>query len=442
MKPFDRRRLRRIRDIVRQGPTETGYAYFRARRRKRNLADDEPELLESDRIVLEGDLDVQPDELAANTALVRGYLDSDRFDVRSIHWLVPEFSNALQGGVHTILRFADHARRVHGVASRFTVADSGDPSAAVAVAGRIGVAFPALAGASVLPSGATPQPSTSPSRPPGRASTRSPASTERGRSSSSCRTGRPTSSPPARHRRSRARPRGFGLPGVVNTPALADAWRAAGNAAVAFTPAVDTDRFHPPERPRPEPPVRIFFYGRPWNSRNAFGLGLRSLRIVKERYGERVEIVSAGEGWSPGQYGVADVLDNRGLLEDLDAVAELYRSCHVGLVFMLTRHPSYQPLEFMASGMATVSNENPFTTWLLKNEQTALLTRPIPSFVAAQIGRLVDDPVLRERIASAGLERVQGTSWDDEFERVWLALTSPRSSFSSEPLARFAALRG
>ena len=96
--------------------------------------------------------------------------------------------------------------------------------------------------------------------------------------------------------------------------------------------------------------MRIFFYGRPWNSRNAFGLGLRSLRLVKERYGERVEIVSAGEGWSPGQYGVADVLENRGLLESLDAVAELYRSCHVGLVFMLTRHPSYQPLEFMASG--------------------------------------------------------------------------------------------
>jgi hypothetical protein len=101
---------------------------------------------------------------------------------------------------------------------------------------------------------------------------------------------------------------------------------------------------------------------------------------------------------------------------------------------MLTRHPSYQPLEFMASGMATVSNENPFTTWLLQHERTALLTRPIPSFVAAQIGRLVDDRALRERLADAGLERVQGGSWEDELEGVWSALTSPRSSFSSEPL--------
>ena len=434
MKRFDRRRLRHIRDIVRKGPTETGYAYFRARRRKRNLADDEPELLESDRIVLEGDLDVEPDELAANAALVRSYLESERFDVRSIHWLVPAFSNALQGGIHTILRFADHARRLHGAESRFTVADSGDPATAAAVAGRIGAAFPALAGAPVLPAGSRAQPSDLAFATTW-TSIYALAHCERARAklvfvqdweadfqpagSVSALTGAASA---------------FGFPGVVNTPALADSWRGAGNAAVSFTPAVDTERFHPPERPRPEQPVRIFFYGRPWNSRNAFGLGLRSLRLVKERYGERVEIVSAGEGWSPGQYGVADVLENRGLLEDLDAVAELYRSCHIGLVFMLTRHPSYQPLEFMASGMATVSNENPFTGWLLKNEDTALLTRPIPSFVAAQIGRLVDDLALRERLASAGFERVRGKGWEDELERVWLALTSPRSYFSSEPL--------
>ena len=69
---------------------------------------------------------------------------------------------------------------------------------------------------------------------------------------------------------------------------------------------------------------------------------------------------------------------------------------------MLTRHPSYQPLEFMASGMATVSNRNPHTAWLLRHEENALLADPLPALVAEQVARLVEDPGLRERLAAAG----------------------------------------
>jgi glycosyltransferase involved in cell wall biosynthesis len=206
-----------------------------------------------------------------------------------------------------------------------------------------------------------------------------------------------------------------------------------GNPAVSFLPAVDTDRFHPPATARTHDRVRIFFYGRPWVARNAFALGLRSLRLVKERYGRRVEILCAGGDWSPGQYGVADIIDNLGMLDSLDAVAELYRSCDVGLVFMLTRHPSYQPLEFMASGMATVSNTNPHTAWLLRQEQNALLAPPIASLVAEQLGRLVEDRKLRERLVAAGLDQVRGVRWADQLERIWGALTKRGEQFTTEP---------
>jgi O-antigen biosynthesis protein len=222
----------------------------------------------------------------------------------------------------------------------------------------------------------------------------------------------------------------LGIPGLVNTPGLADAYRAAGSPAVAFTPAVDP-RYRPAEATRdPGAPVRIFFYGRPQTPRNAFPLGLAALRRVKERFGDRVEIVSAGEDWSPGQFGAADVLTNLGMLEGLDPVAELYRSCDVGLCFMLTRHPSYQPLEFMASGMATVSNRNPHTAWLLRHEDNALLADPLPALVAEQIGRLVEDRELRSRLAAAGRTEVQGRTWDDELARVWGAMTKSGEAFA------------
>jgi hypothetical protein len=42
-------------------------------------------------------------------------------------------------------------------------------------------------------------------------------------------------------------------------------------------------------------------------------------------------------------------VENLGLL-DYRQTADLYRTCHAGAVLMLTRHPSYIPLELMASG--------------------------------------------------------------------------------------------
>ncbi len=98
------------------------------------------------------------------------------------------------------------------------------------------------------------------------------------------------------------------------------------------------------------------------------------------------------------------------MLRSLEEVAALYRSCDIGLVFMHTKHPSYQPFEFMASGMATVSNINPATEWLLRDGENCLLTPPLPTPTAERLRRLVEDPELRARIAAAGLAEVGGTA--------------------------------
>src|SRR5262249_47663944 len=157
----------------------------------------------------------------------------------------------------------------------------------------------------------------------------------------------------------------------------------------------------PPAQPRSgDGPVRIFFYARPTSQRNAFGLGLAALTKVKERYGDRVEIVCAGEVWNPGAYGVTDRIENLGRLASLDEVAALYPPCDIGLVLMMPKPPSYQPFEFMACGTATVSNQNPSTTWFLRDEQNCLLAPALPTQIAERIGRLVDDRALRERIAA------------------------------------------
>ncbi len=444
MRQWDRRRARYVWDIARRGPTEVGFAYFRARRRRRNLADEELELSPSDRLVLDGDYDVDPATLAASDEVVAGWERSNDHPIRSVLWFLPWFHLVYGGGVYTVLRFAERFAREHGVENRFCVYDRADEADARGVQQRIAGALPALADAPVTPAGA-PLPE----------------------ADAAIATAWTSVYPLVRFQRTRAKfffvqdhepsfyPAGaasalleqaarLGLPGIVNTPGLADVYRSFGNRAVSFTPAVDTERYRPAgpgggtrNRPGDAPgdaaPVRVFFYGRPSQARNAFGLGLAALRLVKQRHGDGVQIVCAGEDWNPGQYGMADVLENLGQLRDLDAVADLYRSCDVGLCFMLTPHPSYQPLEFMASGMVTVSNENPHTAWLLAHERNALLAPPLPALVADQVSRLVEDRELRARLAATGREEVGGVRWEDEIDRVWAAMTSRPQDFTAEP---------
>jgi glycosyltransferase involved in cell wall biosynthesis len=431
---FNPVRRKHIWTIAKRGPTEIGYAYFRARRRRRNIADDEVLLTESDRLALSGSFDATDEALDANQRLVDAYLASDTFEPKSIVWFLPFFHHVYFGGTHTLLRFAEHFARVHSVETHFHCYDSADHLVAQ-LSRKVKAAFPALTDARFT-SAAVPL-------------------SELPDSDAAIATLWSSAYPVMQLRNTRAKfyfvqdnepqfyPAGaasglaeetyrFGFPGLVNTPGLAEVYRSYGNPAAAFVPAVDVERYYPSTEPRnPQTPVRVFFYGRANTSRNSFGLGIASLERLKRAHGDRVEIVCAGDDWNPGQFGLHGKIRNLGVLGSLDEVAALYRSCDIGLVFMQTKHPSYQPFEFMASGMATVSNINPATAWLLRDGENCLLTPPLPTPTAERLGRLVSDPQLRGRIAAAGTELVRRYRWDEQIESIWakICLTEGTSTW-------------
>jgi len=438
--PLDRNRLRYVGGILRRGPTEAGYAYFRARRRKRNRADEDPQLLPSDRLVLSPGFEVSGDDLAANERTLRSQAEAGALDVRTVQWYLPGFYLVWGGGVHTLLRFADHLARNHGVENRFCVFDSDDRAVVQRVGRGMAEAFPSLAGSEVLPRAARLRGCDAAIATAWDSAWRLVRFREARSKFLFVQDWEPDFYPAGSASAMLTEVARLGIPGIVNTEALADSYRAQGSPAVSFAPAVDTQRFRPPAAPSPEGPVRIVFYGRPNTARNAFGLGLAALRLVKERHGDDVQIVCAGEDWSPGQFGAGDVLENAGQLAGLDEVAELYRSCQIGLVFMLTRHPSYQPLEYMASGLATVSNRSEHTGWLLRDEENALTAPAVPVLVAQQISRLVEDPDLRRRLGEAGRATVEPLEWESQFEAAWQTATGRRPWPTAAP--RSAAPRG
>jgi glycosyltransferase involved in cell wall biosynthesis len=87
---------------------------------------------------------------------------------------------------------------------------------------------------------------------------------------------------------------------------------------------------------------------------------------------------------------------------------------------MFTRHPSYLPFEFMASGCLTVTNRNPATAWLLRDGENCLLSDVSPSCIATTLERGLLDAGLRARVTAAALEMIRRdhSDWDSQMERV------------------------
>lgn len=211
----------------------------------------------------------------------------------------------------------------------------------------------------------------------------------------------------------------FGFRGLVNTPGLLAAVNQRhGLEGISFIPAVDQSIYYPAEDKKNNK-TRIFFYARPNNPRNAFNLGIEIIKRLLEKYGDSIEIITAGADWEPSAYGLDKKITNLGLLKSLEEVGELYRSCDIGFVYMLSKHPSYQPFEFMASGMATVTNNNEDNLWLLKDGINCLIAEPSPADMALKISQLIDQKDLRRKIAKSGHDFIKGYNWEQQVDTIW-----------------------
>ena len=211
---------------------------------------------------------------------------------------------------------------------------------------------------------------------------------------------------------------------IANTPGVGRKFLQYSDDMVSFLPGIDRSVFYPPAgKGAGSEPYRIVFYGRPENARNGFFLGTDILKAVKAKLGDRVHIVSAGAQWDPAEYGLEGVVENVGLLKSITAVADLYRASDLGLVFMATPHPSYQPLEYMACGCVVATNINESNSWLL-NTENALLIEPIADIAADRIVALLADPERREQMIAKGLETIERLDWDTAFSIIENRITA------------------
>ncbi len=343
------------------------------------------------------------------------------------NWYLPPFESAYYGGVMTILRFASHMR-AHGVRQRVLICGHADATAAKA---KIVEVFPNLADTEVV---ALDSADALANIPPADISFATLWTTayvllrvrNAGVKFYFMQDYEPLFYPAGSTYAQAELTYRFGFYGIANTQSIHDIYvNEYGGRAHAIGPCVDTSIFHLPDVARPSAPLRLFYYARPGTPRNGFELAACALRRLKTRMGDAVGIVCAGAEWKPEDYGLRGLVDSLGMLPYRET-ANLYRRCHVGLVMMMTRHPSYLPFELMACGALVVSNQNDANRWLLRSGENCLLA-PASATGLAQtlehaLTRWNEHGPLRERAHAVVMEK--HAAWPRELETAFAFVRS------------------
>lgn len=103
--------------------------------------------------------------------------------------------------------------------------------------------------------------------------------------------------------------------------------------------------------------MRILFYGRPFEQRNCFSLGVEAIRTFIKKYNpnREWEFISIGAWHKDIKLEDGFVLHSKGKMS-LEEYAELLLTSRVGISLMCSPHPSYPPLEMATFGLKTVTN--------------------------------------------------------------------------------------
>ncbi|WP_456818137.1 rhamnosyltransferase WsaF family glycosyltransferase [Cellulomonas sp. URHB0016] len=352
-------------------------------------------------------------------------------EVRTVNWFIPDIDSPYYGGINTAFRIADLLRREHGVTNRFVV--WGAPSDNY-VRSALAAAFPGLADSEIVfHDGSEDGLAAVPAADASIATLWVTAyfvakSTSAPRRFYLIQDFEPMFYPAGSMYALTEESYRLGLYGVCNTKNLHSIYTGEyGGKGMSFMPAVDRKVFHDADEPRPDDrAVTIFLYGRPGHWRNCWEIASLALGEIKKRYGTRVRIVAAGS-WAKGTSRAGDI-QQLGLL-DYRATGVLYRTVDIGLALTVSKHPSYLPLELMASGVPVVAFDNPWGHWILDHNRNSLLAELGVSGLVEQLSRLIEDAPLRRSLAAAGLEDIaeRHSDWDGALGDIYGYLCDPES---------------
>jgi glycosyltransferase involved in cell wall biosynthesis len=341
---------------------------------------------------------------------------------RVCNWYLPQFDNPFYGGVMTILRLSEFLLRRYGIKQRILICGSANKEEVQANLVR---AFPLLAEAEVIILNSTQAIIDIPPSDYSVATLWTTAYVLLGVQNTGIKFYMIQDFEPAFYPAGSTYAQAeltyrFGFYGIANTQSLKEIYeRDYGGKAVVLKPTIDKSVFYPREKDPGDQVKRLFYYARPGTPRNGFELAAAALKKLKQKYGDGIDIICAGSGWNPEEYGLENVVRSIGMLP-YEATGDLYRSCHAGFVMMMTKHPSYLPFELMACGALVVTNFNSANTWLLKDNENCLLAAPSASCLADRLSYALDNYHELSVIRHNATQEIMPTNggWDSSLNTV------------------------
>lgn len=377
------------------------------------------DMYSADAKVLAEWFDFSTEELNKNNELIAR---SSEIEIKTVNWFLPDFDYAFYAGLYTIFRYANHMAVEKGVKNNFIIVGDTNTNR---IKKEICRAFPKLSNSKVYSIPSQDQIYKIPYADASIATLWTTAYfllkfNNTKKKFYFMQDYEPLFYPAGATYAQAETSYRFNFFGLTNTVGLRNIYVNEYNGKAEYlTPCVDNSIFYPTEKIENKK-YKVFFYGRPGHPRNGFELGAMALRKLKEKLGDKVEIVTAGADWDESEHGVNGVINNLGRLK-YEETGDLYRSCDVGLVLMFTKHPSYLPFELMACGTAVVSNYNPSTTWFLKNEENCILTDSSATRIAEAIMSILEDKEKREKIEKKAVEDMQimHTNWNEQLDKLF-----------------------
>jgi GT2 family glycosyltransferase len=353
--------------------------------------------------------------------------NSGPLNIRTINWFIPDIDMPFFGGLNTAFRLADKLAREHGVLNRFVVLG---PRNELYIRSALAAAFPSLGNAEIVFYEGSDEEITSLPRADVAVATLWLTAMHVAKASGVKRKFYlmqdyepgfyPASSMYAMAEESYR----LGLYGICNTESMYRIYEGMYHGeATYFTPAVDRSVYNAVGRREKDPnePVTVFAYARD-HFRNCWELVYSALTEVKRIHGNDVRIVAAGARYLPPS---ADFID-MGLL-DYRATGAVYRETDIGVTMQISRHPSYLPLELMASGVPMVAPDSDWFHWLFKDGENSLLAMRTYDDLVERIDTLVRQTQLRRRLQVGALRTIdEGHSdWDTALSHIWDYMRNP-----------------
>lgn len=148
-------------------------------------------------------------------------------------------------------------------------------------------------------------------------------------------------------------------------------------------------------------------------------------RILREFRDARLRLIGVGHTFRLADHFPADVhaqIEVLPFVSDKTQLQTAYAECAISIVPSIYESFGLTIAETMACGCAVVASRTGFAAQLRDGVEACLLAEPSAPHLYTQVKRLLEDPQLRDAVATAGHRRVQQLRWSGAVEKLSTAL--------------------